>query len=128
MKFLLDTHALLWWLDDDRRMGQAIRAAISDPANEVYVSVVSLWELTIKQRIGKLAVDVTEVVAALPNEGFPALGLTTDHLATLRTLSSHHRDPFDQMLIAQALTEGATFISQDRVMVRYPVQVMRLSD
>jgi PIN domain nuclease of toxin-antitoxin system len=109
-------------------MGQATRAAISDPANDVFVSVVSLWELTIKQRIGKLAVNVADVVAALPNEGFPVLGLTAEHLATLRALSSHHRDPFDQMLIAQALAEGATFISQDRVIGLYPVQLMRFSD
>lgn len=128
MRYLLDTHALLWWLDDDSRMGQATRSAISDPANTIFVSVVSLWELTVKARIGKLKVDVDAVMAAPAQEGFTLLTVMIDHLATLRALPSHHGDPFDHLLIAQALAEDAMFISSDRVIGRYPVRLMRFSD
>ncbi len=127
MKYLLDTHVLLWWLNDDQRMGRVTRAAIADPSNDVFVSVASLWELTIKQRIGKITADVAHVASGLPNFGFTMLGVTVEHLSALRDLPSHHRDPFDLLLITQAITEDATFVSEDQVIGRYPVRLIRLS-
>lgn len=113
MRVLLDTHVLLWWLADDARLPASARAAIADPANEVLVSVVSLWEMAVKARIGKLVADMDEILAAVTAGGFTRLGITDAHLHALMGLAAHHRDPFDHLLIAQALAEGAVFCSVD---------------
>ena len=121
MNLLLDTHAVLWWLDDDPRLSPHAREAIEDPANQVFVSTASLWEIAIKIRIGKLRVDLADVIALLPQQGFRLLDIKTDHLQVLATLPAHHRDPFDHLLIAQAITEELTFLSNDRHVKSYPV-------
>ncbi|MBE7209881.1 MAG: type II toxin-antitoxin system VapC family toxin [Gluconacetobacter diazotrophicus] len=127
MRILLDTHALLWWLMDDDRLGPKARALIADPANDVLISVVSFWEVALKIRIGKLAVDLDDVMAAVPADGLRLLDLRTVHLRRLMTLPVHHRDPFDHLLIAQAREERATFMSEDDQVARYPVDLMRCS-
>ncbi len=124
MKCLLDTHALLWWLADDPRLGRQARAVIAEPANTILVSVVSLWELSVKHRIGKLSADVEEIASAADQQGFVALPIHRAHLKTLAGLPMHHRDPFDHLLIAQAISEGAAFISSDRHAIQYPVKVV----
>lgn len=124
MKLLLDTHALLWWLAGDERLGPKARAAIEDPVNEVLVSHVSLWEIAIKIGIGKLRLDVGEAVAAIRARGVEELGLTAPHLVTLAALERRHRDPFDHMLVAQAIVEGATLMTEDRRMGEYAVGVV----
>jgi PIN domain nuclease of toxin-antitoxin system len=128
MRVLLDTHALLWWLSDDRRLGATARATISDSANDVLASVVSLWEIVVKLRIGKLDADISAIERAISRDGFQRLPITPAHLAAVVTLPSHHRDPFDHLLIAQAMTEGATFLSEDRNAKSYPVQLQRCSE
>lgn len=130
MKLLLDTHALLWWLNDDGQLGQQARELIADPGNDVLVSAVSLWETVVKVRVGKLEADIGEISEAVEKEGFTRLGISTAHLAALGGLPLHpdHRDPFDHLLIAQAITEGATFISEDRNTHRYPVRFITCSD
>jgi len=95
---------------------------IENPANDAIVSVVSLWEIVVKLRIGKLKADIREIANAVQREGFALLAITTAHLQTLAELPVHHRDPFDHLLIAQAITERATFISDDRNTPNYPVQ------
>ncbi len=127
MKLLLDTHALLWWLEDDAALGQHARERIEDPPNEVLVSVVSLWEIAIKTRIGKLRADVTEIAGAIEQEDFAMLGIGVEHLRALAELPRHHRDPFDHLLIAQALVEDATFVTADRNAARYPVALLAAS-
>jgi PIN domain nuclease of toxin-antitoxin system len=122
VRLLLDTHTLLWWLGDDERLGAQARQFIEDPANDVIVSVVSLWEVVVKLRIGKLKADIREIADTVQQEGFAPLAITTAHLQTLAKLPMHHRDPFDHLLIAQAITELATFISDDRNTPYYPVQ------
>lgn len=122
MKLLLDTHILLWCLDDYHRIGPQTQALITDPENEVLVSVVSLWEVVIKQRVGKLKVDVEEVTETIRQIGFAWLDVRPSHLVTLAGLPVHHRDPFDHMLIAQATAERAIFISEDRNTPRYEVE------
>lgn len=123
MRLLLDTHALLWWLADDERLGGRARGLIGDPENAVFVSVASLWEIVVKARVGKLDADIVEVLTAVERDDFTLLDITPAHLATLARLPAHadHRDPFDHLLIAQAITEEATFVSQDRNVPRYPV-------
>ena len=128
MRVLLDTHALLWWLSDDRRLGGKARAAISDPGNDVLTSAVSLWEIVVKLRIGKLEARIGAIERAIIRDGFHRLPITPPHLAALGTLPIHHRDPFDHMLIAQAITEDAVFLSEDKNAASYPVQLQRCSD
>lgn len=122
MKLLLDTHALLWWLADDERLGARARDLIEDPGNDVLVGVVSLWEVIVKVRVGKLEADIEEVAAAIRRDGFALLDIGIAHLRGAAELPMHHRDPFDHLLIAQAAVEGATFISEDRHTPKYPVR------
>jgi PIN domain nuclease of toxin-antitoxin system len=128
MRVLLDTHALLWWLADDGQLGPQARELIEDPGNDVLVSVLSLWEIVVKMRVGKLDADIKEIADAVRQEGFTVLDIGIAHLLTLRDLPAHHRDPFDHMLIAQAIAEDATFISEDRNTPRYPVRFVTCSD
>lgn len=115
MRLLLDTHALLWWLNDDDKLGVQARRVISDSANDVLVSAVSLWEITVKLRIGKLEADIGEILAVLPDQGFERLDITDSHLITLAALPVHHRAPFDHLLMAQAIAEGPHFVSEDQM-------------
>jgi len=123
MKLLLDTPALLWWLSDDARIGPRARGLIAEPGNDVLVSVVSIWEILVKIRIGKLEADLGDIALACERQGFLSLPITPEHLRRLATLPVLHRDPFDHLLIAQAITEDATFVTGNRIAERYPVQV-----
>lgn len=129
MRLLLDTHALLWWLNDDARLGRRAREFISDPGTHVLVSAVSLWEIVVKIRVGKLQADVESIVAAVQDGSFEALDIGPEHLLALARLPFHpdHRDPFDHLPIAQAIAEGATFVSADQHASRYAVQVLPCS-
>ncbi len=128
MRLLLDTPTLLWWLADDDRLGPRVRALIEDPGNDVLVSVASLWETVVKARVGKLEADIGEIVDAVEREGFTLLGIGAKHLLTLAGLPAHHRDPFDHLLIAQAIAEDAAFVSEDRNAPGYPVRVVACSN
>jgi PIN domain nuclease of toxin-antitoxin system len=127
VKLLLDTHALLWWLADDEQFGRRAKGLVEDPANDVLVSMVSLWEIAVKVRVGKLQADIREIADAVEKEGFTLLEIGVAHLLTLAGLPVHHRDPFDHLLIAQAITEDATFVSEDRNSARYPARIMTCS-
>ena len=124
MRCLLDTHALLWWLADDDRLGPEARALIADPVTSVLVSVVSVWEIVVKQRIGKLRADIGEGLRAVERQGFTLLAIAPAHLRGLAALPAHHRDPFDQLLIAQAIAERARFLTDDRNAAAYPVTIL----
>lgn len=130
MRLLLDTHALLWWLSDDPRLQQRARTLIADPDNTILTSAVSLWEIVVKVRIGKLEADIDAIVKTIEQQGFTPLPIDPSHLATLAGLQRlpDHRDPFDHLLIAQAIAEGATLASEDRNMPRYPVLLLACSD
>ena len=128
MKLLLDTHALLWWLGDDVGLGRRARELIEDPGNDVLVSVVSLWESVVKMRVGRLEADIKEIADAIQREGFVLLDISIAHLQTLEGLPMHHRDPFDHLLIAQAIAEDATFVSEDRYAPKYPVRFVSCSN
>ena len=127
MRFLLDTHVLLWWLSDDSRLGQQIRVLISDPENDVLVSVVSLWEITVKLRIGKLDANLPDILAVMPDMGFARLDIADSPLVELAKLPLHHRDPFDHLLMAQAIAEGAYFISDDQNVPLYGLPYLTCS-
>lgn len=116
MRILLDTHALLWWLAGDSSLPLAARTAIADPANEIYVSAASAWEVATKHRLGKLpgagplAVDFAREVEA---QGFLPLPITLAHGQDAGALVLHHRDPFDRMLVAQARSERMVLVSNE---------------
>lgn len=123
MNLLLDTHVLLWWLRDDPRLGVRARDVIADPGTTVYLSPVVMWEIRIKQAIGKLDVPL-DFRAVVDAQGFTELPLTIDHTDALDALPMHHRDPFDRMLIAQARSEGLTLITADDSFRTYEVPVV----
>jgi PIN domain nuclease of toxin-antitoxin system len=130
VRLLLDTHAPLWALGGDPRLGRPRRLVVADPANDVWVSVVSLLEITVKLRIGKLQADIEEMTRALAPAGFLLLDLHPTHLIQMTSLPFYpdHRDPFDHALIAQAIAEEMTFVSEDRNAARYPVRRLTCSD
>jgi PIN domain nuclease of toxin-antitoxin system len=124
MRLLLDTHALLWWLDGSRRLSRKARAAIGDEATSVFVSAASAWEITTKARLGKLpgAVDVAaDVAGCVSGQGFSAMDITILHAQRAGRLPGSHRDPFDRMLIAQAQLEDLPIVSDDDVFDGYGV-------
>ena len=123
MRLLLDTHVLLWWLDDDPRLSKEARAAIANEENVVYISAVSAWEIVIKRGLGKLDMPDTwaETVAREP---FRRLPVTWDHALNVADLPAIHRDPFDRMLVVQAQTEDLTLVTTDPVLARYAIRVV----
>jgi len=127
VKLLLDTHTLLWWLSDDPKLGAQARDLIADPANDILVSAASLWEIMVKLRAGKLVADIQEILGEMQAQGFELLEIAPAHLLVLAILPMHHRDPFDHLLIAQAIASGATFLSEDGHTPRYPVRYVTCS-
>lgn len=120
MRLLLDTHILLWWLDDNPALSPRARDLIAEPANVVVVSAASVWEIRIKEGLGKLKLSPT-FQQVLEQQPFERLAVTIEHAHRLRSLPPHHRDPFDRMLIAQAQYEALTLLTADDVVRRYDV-------
>lgn len=123
MKLLLDTHAALWWLADDARIGRDADRQLSDETNRVLLSAAVIWEVAIKRSLGKLHAP-DDLAPMLLGAGAQPLPVTLDHAAAVEELPWHHRDPFDRMLVAQALAEGAVIISQDERMKQYGVPLV----
>ena len=105
-------------------MTAGTRALIDDPDNEPIVSVVSFWEIAIKMRSGKLKADVAAIARVVDGQRFTRLAVEDAHLHALLALPFHHRDPFDHLLIAQAIAESAAFVTHDKIAARYPVEVI----
>jgi PIN domain nuclease of toxin-antitoxin system len=124
VRLLLDTHALLWALSAPARLPAPTAAAIRDPANAVFVSAASAWEIAIKSGLGKLSADLDEVVRTSIEVGFEELAVTLAHTRRLQSLPPRHRDPFDRMLVAQALEEGLTVVTRDAALSAYSVPTL----
>jgi PIN domain nuclease of toxin-antitoxin system len=122
LKLLLDTHVILWWQRDDRRLGREAREAIAT-ADLVWVSAASGWEMAIKAALGRLRL-AEPFEALLAADEFTELPMTLAHAGRLADLPPHHADPFDRMLVAQALTEKATLVSHDRSLEPYGVPMV----
>ncbi len=118
MRLLLDTHVFLWAVADSRKLGAAARRLIEE-ADEVSVSAASIWEIAIKSRLGKLAGDAESLAAAIDDSGFAELPVTGRHAAAVARLPLHHADPFDRLLVAQALTEPLILVTVDKTLARY---------
>ena len=123
MKLLLDTHILLWVMQDAPQLGRPARRLLNE-AEAVHVSSVSLWEIAIKSALGKLRVDQDELDAQLDKIGFAPLPVTWAHTRALRKLPPLHGDPFDRMLIAQALSEPLHLLTHDRALAPYGELIM----
>ncbi len=125
MNLCLDTHVLLWWLDDHPALSNAEREAILDPGNLIVVSAAVIWEIRIKQSIGKLEIS-DDFITVIQEQGFELLSITAAHAYAAGSLPLHHRDPFDRMIIAQARMEKLCVISHDAIFSRYNVPLFPL--
>jgi PIN domain nuclease of toxin-antitoxin system len=122
--FLLDTHALLWFIQGDPQLSDRARGIITTDTNQLHLSVASLWEITIKLNIGKLTIGHTidEIYRLLKQLNIEVLSINQSDLEQYLTLPLHHRDPFDRLLIAQTIAQGLTLVSADNAFGAYSVQ------
>lgn len=125
MRILLDTHIYLWWLDDSPQLSPAARTMIRE-AETVYISSATIWEAVIKIGLGKLEVDPAELVAGIRASGFEPLPITPEHVLALSGLADHHKDHFDRMLIAQAISEPLRLVTMDGVLSAYSELVIQV--
>lgn len=125
MRLLLDTNALIWWLSEDGKLGRAATALIAHAESEILVSIVSLWEVTVKWRTGKIALTGSELLDGLVAETIEPMPIRTSHLRALESLAFHHRDPFDHLILAQAKVERAAIVTSDHEMARYGIPCIR---
>ena len=126
-RFLLDTHTLLWWLNDSPELGPRCRQMISNDRNQVFVSAATTWEISIKMAIGKLRAP-EDMDSVVEDEGFSKLPISLYHGQLAGSLPAHHRDPFDRMLIAQAQAEGLILITADENISLYNLLLKSASD
>lgn len=121
MRLLVDTHVLLWAAAEPERLPPSFREQLESPESEVLFSAASIWELAIKMQIGRLALAVApeEIARTAAERGFDELPVTAVHAAGVRRLPLHHRDPFDRLLIAQAMHEPARLLTVDRMLAKY---------
>ena len=124
MRLLLDTHALLWALSAPQQLPVSLRRAIQAAENDVYASLASAWEIAIKAALGKLEFDVRSLEQTLTATGIQTLDINLQHVARVAELPQHHGDPFDRMLVAQALCESMTLVSRDRAFAKYGVRLL----
>ena len=123
MRLLLDTRVLLWWFANDPLLGKSARAGISDPGSTVYVSAATVWEISIKRALGKLEAP-SDLLRQIELHRFEPLSMTASHAHTAGALPRHHDDPFDRMLVAQAMIEDLTLLTGDARMGLYGVGVL----
>lgn len=126
MKLLLDTHTFIWWDSDPAQLSQLALAALRDPANTVWFSTASVWEMVIKSQLGKLTLrlPLSQIVAQQQTNGLQVLPVTLAHTLAVEGLPLVHKDPFDRLLAAQANVEGAEFVTADPIFAQYPVRVL----
>jgi len=124
MNLLLDTHVLLWWLDDHPTLSKKARAAIADGGNLVFISAAVIWEIRIKQALGKLKIP-SDFQAVLDQQAFEMLAISCEHAHAVGELPAHHRDPFDRILVAQAKVENLTLVTRDQRILKYRIPLVR---
>lgn len=122
---LLDTHVFIWTLNESTRIRSVVRDQLSDPAQRVFVSAVSTWEIAIKVSMGKLPEPPGDLLAALDQLGFERLPIEHEDTLLVQSLPLHHRDPFDRLLIAQAKRQGSILVTQDQQIPVYGIPVLK---
>ena len=122
MKWLLDTHLLLWAAGAPARLSAEARSVLEDPASELYFSAASLWEISIKRGLGRadFQVDARVLRRGLLDNGYIELAISSAHAASIDSLPPLHKDPFDRLLVAQASVEGITLLTADSLLAQYP--------
>ena len=123
MNLLLDTHVLLWWLDNNPTLSKKAKAAIANGKNIVFISAVVVWEIRIKQALGKLEIP-KNFRKVLDSQPFEMLDITVEHAHVVGDLSAHHQDPFDRMLVAQAKVEHLTLVTRDIRLKKYNIPLI----
>ena len=123
MKLLLDTHAFIWFVENDANLPIKLKTQIEDTDNEIFISIVSLWEIAIKTSLGKLemAIDLPTIINKIEENGFVILPIFPEHTVCVASLPFHHKDPFDRILIAQTIVEKLKIISKDGIFDSYGV-------
>ena len=122
MKLLLDTHLLLWAAGEPSRLSRTARSLLDDPDHELLFSGASLWEVSIKRALGRkdFSVDPRLLRRGLLDNGYGELPIVSDHVVAIESFPSIHKDPFDRVLVAQALVEGITLLTTDSLLTQYP--------
>jgi PIN domain nuclease of toxin-antitoxin system len=122
--YLIDTQSFIWYVEDDTRLPQAIKDKMEQPSTHLLVSIASLWEITIKigLRKLKLADTLKTIFEHIETSGFEVLLIETKHLLALETLAAFHKDPFDRLIISQAISESIPIISSDEMFSKYPLK------
>ncbi|MGB6084136.1 type II toxin-antitoxin system VapC family toxin [Moheibacter sp.] len=130
MNYLIDTHVVLWFITNDEKLPDSIKEIIGNKENQCFISIASYWEIGIKTSIGRLELnaDLESIFKIIENSGFDALPITQQHILKNSTLNFHHQDPFDRILIAQALSEDLTIISKDNLFKKYEVSLIWETD
>jgi PIN domain nuclease of toxin-antitoxin system len=127
MKLMLDTHAFIWWDSEPAKLSSQALALCQDPANQLLLSVASVWEMQIKLQLGKLTIRIplADVIThQQQTNNVDIVPITLTHVLTLDGLPSYHKDPFDRLIIAQAMVEGIAVISNDPMFAHYPIKLI----
>lgn len=127
MRYLLDSHVFLWWADKYQNLSDKVMAIFQEPGNELYLSVASVWEIQIKSQLGHLSLPrdlATIITTEQQTNGIHLLLVQPVHIYHLDKLPDHHKDPFDRMLVAQAVYENMAIITKDAAIAKYPVTVI----
>jgi len=128
VKLLLDTQVLLWAAGNSKRLTASARKLLNDPGNDLWFSAVSLWEITIKKSLGRedFRVEPRVLRRGLLDNGYTELAITSQHAVSVEGLPDIHRDPFDRLLLAQALSEGITLVTADALLATYPGPIRKI--
>lgn len=126
MDLLLDAHTFIWFVSGDKNLSEKARHAIENPSNRNHISIISIWEITIKHSIGKLYIKggINSIYKDIISNNFELLPLGFEHTMAVSSLEFHHRDPFDRILIAQAMTERMAIVSKDQNFKLYDVKIV----
>ncbi|MBC7812347.1 MAG: type II toxin-antitoxin system VapC family toxin [Burkholderiales bacterium] len=126
MKLLLDTHAFIWWAVEHRKLSPSVLAACENEANTLIVSLASIWEMQIKFQLGKMELDLPliDLVSQQQSTGIELLPISLEHILAQQSLPFYHKDPFDRLIIAQAMTENLILVSHDPLFASYPVKLL----
>ena len=124
MRILLDTHAFIWFAEDDSQLNQTIKKTIEKPTNDIFLSIASIWEMAIKMQLNKLKINksIEEIIDLVTLNGFELVPILPDHIIKMTTLNFYHRDPFDRIIIAQGLDENFKIVSRDKIFDNYGIE------
>lgn len=124
MQYLLDTHVILWWLLEPKKLSKKAQAIISNRENKIYTSSVSFWEMAIKSKLGRLNIP-NNIITLLKQESIETISMTPEDALSIINLPIHHNDPFDQMLVIQAKNHDMVLITRDAKIIKYPVTTLK---